>query len=121
MVVLWEEGLKLGYDKKTKQKMFLKALEDIADEQNWPAPGIFEHAQTAAKPAKKRKSEPKPVPNKKQKTDKDQLLRLRMKLQMFLQQKDAYTEQDYLSASAHVAQTEQLSMDIELFKVAWID
>jgi hypothetical protein len=119
-------------------------LIDIEDPQLWPSKGQFEHAfqvpvefepepkrdqpkrrksegSTAVKETKKRRNTMEAeVPAKRVKSTlspKDQLLRLRMKLQMFLQQKEAYVEQDFKSASEYLSQTETLSMDIDLFRV----
>ncbi|KAJ3363012.1 hypothetical protein HDU91_003150 [Kappamyces sp. JEL0680] len=47
---------------------------------------------------------------------KDRLLKLRMKLQLFLQQKDPYQKTDYEKANGYLTETEKVEMDVTLFR-----
>lgn len=48
---------------------------------------------------------------------KEQAMRLRMKLQTFLQQPGEYTPADYEKASNFLLDAEKLEMDLQMFKV----
>lgn len=81
---------------------------------------------TVVKKVTKRKRETiagQEAPNPKAKKDltlKESLLRLRMKLQMFLQQKESYTQSDFDTANIHLLETEKISMNADLFRVYFL-
>lgn len=50
-------------------------------------------------------------------SERDILMKLRMKLQLFLQNKEPYTEQDFIKADEYLNSAENIKMNIELFKV----
>ncbi|KAJ2997050.1 hypothetical protein HDV02_005920 [Globomyces sp. JEL0801] len=88
-------------------------------------PAVSTTAETASKKRKRRVTtndvdlektssaakKPKPELN-----PRDKLARLRMKLQIFLQKKEAYVENDYDVASNFLSETEKVPMDVDLFR-----
>jgi hypothetical protein len=146
------------YEKKCKQKSFIKGMEEIKNKSGWPEKGSFRDVvlfeseyepdvvvgedhdpydmevdkpePKEKKPKKRKASLPSTTrvsaAGKKQKKDaqservvseRDVLMKLRMKLQMFLQNKDQYTEQDFMKADEYLKGAENIKMNIELFKV----
>ncbi|KAJ3274096.1 hypothetical protein HDV01_003589 [Terramyces sp. JEL0728] len=124
--------------KKCKTKPFLLALDEIKDKNTWPVKHQYDDfdPDQESKEKKKRKSLPAPKEDKKETKrrksmpaasaekklklkpiviSREKLLRLRKKLQLFLQQ-EQYTEKDYKLANEYLVEAEKITIDLDLFK-----